>query len=737
MKFVFRVPRRPAPGRRTLCVAEAIEPRVLLSATVISAIQNLMVPAGTSGSYVDLSTHFADPTVPGTLVQMQTSLGAITVALYDQQAPNAVNNFLNLAQSGEYNNTIFDRSLTQSGQRLVAGGSYTADGSHILTFGAIPSEASLSNVSGTIATLLDNPADPNSATSGFLFNVGDNAATLDPQGYTVFGQVVSGLGVVAQINALPTIDGTALNPAFTSLPVRSAAGGTAAANLVTLESIQQLQPLSYTVTSDNPSVAAASINGSTMLLNYGSGKSGYAHINVVATDVSGNRVSETFRVELQPSAARAMDVPLHSGQSLSFVDVNHSTASISFSGPGSAVVHLAGDGLQLRGGRVRGSNQEVLGISVTGTKPGTSITVLGHPRKRKAVFIGDITADGPLNSIRVKQVFVDGDLTVGGTVRRIEIDGAQSGTMTVGTGTKPLKLYVGNYSDENFVSGTPVSLVRSFTWATTDNVDEVFSAPYLSRLVAYGNFMPGLQLSGVAGHKTLGSDAVRGFLGGTWTIHGSSAPLHVYGTSPSWNATFDSLPSMDVTLLQGALTAPSMKSIVVHGRISTASLNFTAPYAAGATDLGHLSVRGGILGSSIRSAGNLGLISALNLQGTLVVAGTGQLSSADPLPSSASQFVSPASIRSISLHPHGKNVVGYLGSDVAASSIGSISMGTTRVDNSGSPFGVAAQTLGRLTGRDLTNKQNLRFSNITSAAVLAQQIAAEHLNLQDFAIRIV
>jgi hypothetical protein len=229
---------------------------------------------------------------------------------------------------------------------------------------------------------------------------------------------------------------------------------------------------------------------------------------------------------------------------------------------------------------------------------------------------------------------------------------------------------------------------------------------------------------------------INGFVGGTWTVHGRSAPLRVGGTSPSWNATFDSLPNMVVNTLQGVLNVPSISSILVRGSVRGASLNFTAPFAAGALDLGSLTVRGGVFGTAIQAAGNIGTISALTFNGTLVTAGVGPLSTTDLLPTAASDFVSPAQIRSVSLHPHGKNVVGFVNSEVAASNVGILAMGTTRVANGGTPFGVAAHSLGRLTGRDLTHKQNLAFSNVTDAAALAQQVAARNLNLQDFAIRI-
>jgi hypothetical protein len=46
------------------------------------------------------------------------------------------------------------------------------------------------------------PGDSNSAASSFFFNLADNSAKLDPQGYTVFGRVVSGSNVLQYFNTL-------------------------------------------------------------------------------------------------------------------------------------------------------------------------------------------------------------------------------------------------------------------------------------------------------------------------------------------------------------------------------------------------------------------------------------------------------------------------------------------------------------------------------------------------------
>src|SRR6185437_7902664 len=116
--------------------------------------------------------------------------------------------------------------------------------------------------------------------------VGNNSSILDGQngGFTVFGKVLyNGLTVADTINGLPTIDGSALNSQFgpennaNVFPVQSASAGIAASNLVVMNSVNTVQPLSFSVSSDNPSLVNPTIgsNGKTLSLAYAAGQKGW------------------------------------------------------------------------------------------------------------------------------------------------------------------------------------------------------------------------------------------------------------------------------------------------------------------------------------------------------------------------------------------------------------------------------------------------------------------------------
>jgi len=157
-----------------------------------------------------------------TVVQFQIAgMGTIEVNLYDQRTPATVANFLDYVDSEAWNNTVIHRSAAGF---VIQGGGYTSSGglplSLVPTNPAVTNEPVFSNVRGTIA-MAKIAGDPDSATSQWYFNLGDNSASLDPQngGFTVFGEVTgAGMDVVDAIAALPVFNA---GGALSTLPLRN------------------------------------------------------------------------------------------------------------------------------------------------------------------------------------------------------------------------------------------------------------------------------------------------------------------------------------------------------------------------------------------------------------------------------------------------------------------------------------------------------------------------------------
>lgn len=168
----------------------------------------------------------------GTLVNFNTTVGSLTrtiqVDLFDDVTPQTVANFLRYVNANRYVDIIAHR--LEPGFVIQGGGFNTADfeadplpfePAHIPTFPSPQNEFQISNGrAGTIA-MAKRGGDPNSATSEWFFNLGDNAANLDNQngGFTVFGWTVGdGMSIVNSIAGLTPTVVPFIGASFTRVP---------------------------------------------------------------------------------------------------------------------------------------------------------------------------------------------------------------------------------------------------------------------------------------------------------------------------------------------------------------------------------------------------------------------------------------------------------------------------------------------------------------------------------------
>ena len=142
-----------------------------------------------------------------TRVLMKTLLGDMTLELDADKAPATVANFVEYAQNGHYDGTIFHRVINNF---MVQGGGFDTDMHQKGTNAPIQNEANndLKNNRGTIA--MARTMDPHSATAQFFINVSDNdflnfsGENMRGWGHAVFGRVVEGEDVLDKIRVVPT-----------------------------------------------------------------------------------------------------------------------------------------------------------------------------------------------------------------------------------------------------------------------------------------------------------------------------------------------------------------------------------------------------------------------------------------------------------------------------------------------------------------------------------------------------
>lgn len=184
---------------------------LLLSATGCAVSTDTEPSSSASGSYADI---------------VIADYGTITISLDSEAAPETVDNFISLAESGFYDGLTFHRIIEGF---MMQGGDPDGNGyggsETTITgeFSANGHNNPLSHTRGTVSMARSD--DYNSASSQF-FIVQKDSTYLDG-GYAAFGRVTSGMDIVDQIcaDAVP-IDGNGLiaadaQPVIVSITIRT------------------------------------------------------------------------------------------------------------------------------------------------------------------------------------------------------------------------------------------------------------------------------------------------------------------------------------------------------------------------------------------------------------------------------------------------------------------------------------------------------------------------------------
>jgi peptidyl-prolyl cis-trans isomerase A (cyclophilin A) len=123
--------------------------------------------------------------------KFDTSKGTFVIEVHRDWAPNGADRFYNLVKNGFYNDARFFRVI--NGFMVQFGISGNPDVSAVWREARIPDDpVKQSNQRGMVSFAT---AGPNTRTTQVFINFGDNAG-LDGQGFSPFGQVVSGMDVV-------------------------------------------------------------------------------------------------------------------------------------------------------------------------------------------------------------------------------------------------------------------------------------------------------------------------------------------------------------------------------------------------------------------------------------------------------------------------------------------------------------------------------------------------------------
>lgn len=125
---------------------------------------------------------------------LETNKGTIEVEFFTEDAPNTVNNFVNLAKDGYYDGTPFHRIISGF---MIQGGDPTGTGMGGPGYKFADEPVKRKYERGTLAMA---NAGPNTNGSQFFICHGDAGL---PPNYTIFGKVTSGLDALDAIASVP------------------------------------------------------------------------------------------------------------------------------------------------------------------------------------------------------------------------------------------------------------------------------------------------------------------------------------------------------------------------------------------------------------------------------------------------------------------------------------------------------------------------------------------------------
>lgn len=140
-----------------------------------------------------------DPPAPAEYkVRLQTTKGDIVILVHRDWSPIGADHFYRLVKSGFYNDTAFFRIVPNFIVQVGMNGDPKVNQQWSEV--TIPDDPpKVSNKVGTV--VFAKTSQPNSRNTQLFINLGDNSGSLDPQGFTPFGEVIQGMETVMHLES--------------------------------------------------------------------------------------------------------------------------------------------------------------------------------------------------------------------------------------------------------------------------------------------------------------------------------------------------------------------------------------------------------------------------------------------------------------------------------------------------------------------------------------------------------
>ena len=436
-------------------------------------------------------------------------------------------------------------------------------------------------------------------------------------------------------------------------------------------------------------------------------------------------------------------------RSLVFSDAGGSKVTVSLSGVGTGQVFFTGSGYiqTLKNSQtVSGAGLGISALDLTETTAKTSLTI--SRKGASATALGALSVAGSMNKIIATTSVLTGALSVSGTLSQLQLLSISGATITIGSAGTPLTFVAGHVVNTSLTSAEPIKTLKVIDWTNSGTVDSI-TAPSINSVAATGNFQANLTITGGTPYS-LNSVRIGGQVAAdTWSITGASNSIVVGSIAAGWVGNFTGINGFSIraggfagTLTAGtvgslsitgsdtgSITAASIRAAKIVGQLNDATLKLTNGVSGKTQSLGRLTVTGESISSAIDSAGSIGAITTAGIDSTLIDAG---VASGFGLPANSSNFTAAASIGSFTVTGRGST---FADTSIAASAIGSLSLGEIITASSTIPFGIGAGTIKSLSAvLDTGGKLKLSGLLLESENSVATYVAANNLTLNSFVI---
>ncbi len=396
------------------------------------------------------------------------------------------------------------------------------------------------------------------------------------------------------------------------------------------------------------------------------------------TDETNNTVVGTQQVNV---AWEFGNVPGHTGNTvLTFNDKDGTTVMMQLNGPGLGVLT---------------SNADGYGVEINGTSSRSSFTI-------KTVMSATVGDDGrftlnhlsvgddaqgvisSIGSITGQTTDLDGTVDISGSVGSVMLEDVVGASIfVIHSGILPMaSLLFDRVHDLTIDSAEAIKRLQATEWTATNSSDNTINATTIQQLLITGDKKRniagdfGANIEANGGPVALGTVFISGTIAsGAWNA-GDVGAITASSIAAGWTGILGNVANITLRgegMSTISLSANYVHSFSVQGSLENSNITLINGMSKTAT-LNKMSIAGDLVGSEIRSNGNIGTVQVKSMQSSMLFAGVN--TNVTTLPDSANEFENSVprnspTITALLIGEKGKGVAGsvFVGSFVAAGSI--------------------------------------------------------------------